>query len=123
MILADTSIWVDFLDRGDAVLAALIEAEGILLHPYVLGEIALGNLKPRASIMADLRTLPTMPVAAPDELLLFIDQHALFGTGIGYVDAHLLASVMLAPGTLLWTRDKRLLTAAERLGVAAKRVN
>lgn len=123
MILADTSIWVDFLDHGDAVMAALIESGDILLHPYVLGEIALGNLKPRAPILHDLGKLPRACLAGPDELLAFVERHALFGSGIGYVDAHLLASTMIAPEGLLWTRDKRLLTAAERLGVAARPVH
>ncbi len=123
MILADTSIWADHLGKGVALMAESVGAGRIVMHPYVLGEIAMGNLAPRAAILADLQDLPMAPVAEPDELLRFIDRHALFGSGIGYVDAHLLASTLLMPGVLLWTRDKRLNAAAERLGVAAKPVD
>jgi len=123
MILADTSIWADHLGPGDAMLAALLEAGEIVLHTYVIGEIAMGNLRQRARILDDLHDLPITPVAHPAELLAFIDRHALFGTGIGYVDAHLLAGTLLLPGTRLWTRDKRLHAAAERLGIAAHLAN
>lgn len=119
MILADTSIWADHLGRGDARMASLLDADAIVTHAYVIGEIAMGNLKQRARILADLRDLPTAPIAGPHELLVFIERHALFGTGIGYVDAHLLASTLLTPGMTLWTRDKRLMAAAQSLGIAA----
>lgn len=120
MILADTAIWVDHLNRTDAVLEALLDADCVLMHPYVLGEIVMGNLRRRTGTLADLRDLTQAPVAEPEELLAFVERHALFGAGIGYVDAHLLASTLLASEARLWTRDKRLHAAAERLGIAAK---
>lgn len=118
MILPDTSVWADYLGRGDDRLAALLQSAQVLLHPFVLGEIALGSLRRRATTLADLTALPTALLSEPHELLRFIDRHALFGSGIGYVDTHLLASTLLAPGTRLWTRDKRPLAAAERLDLA-----
>lgn len=123
MILADSSVWIDHLGRGDAILTSLLHAERIVMHAYVMGEIALGSMRDRQRVLRELRKLPALPLVRPDELLLLIDQHALAGSGIGYVDAHLLASTLLTPGTRLWTRDKRLQSAAERMGVAAKPVN
>ena len=120
MILADTAIWVDHLNRGDARLAALLEAEEIVLHPHVLGEIALGSLRNRAAILGALAAMPFVMVAGEDEVLALIEQRRLFGTGIGLVDAHLLASALLTHETKLWTRDRRLREAAERLGVAGE---
>jgi len=120
LILADTAIWVDHLNRGDARLAALLEAEEIVLHPHVLGEIALGSLRNRAAILGALAAMPFVMVAGEDEVLALIEQRRLFGTGIGLVDAHLLASALLTHETKLWTRDRRLREAAERLGVAGE---
>ena len=123
MILADSSVWIDHLGRGDPILASLLDAEQVVMHAYVLGEIALGSLRDRQRVFRELHKLPATPLVRPDELLLLIDRRPLHGTGIGYVDAHLLASTLLAPGTRLWTRDKRLRAAAERLGVAVKLSN
>lgn len=120
MILADTSIWVDHLRRGgDARMTALLEAGQVVMHPYVLGELALGSLKNRAAILRDLDAMPRAGIAGMDEVLGFIERHRLFGTGVGLVDAHLLASTLLTPETRLWTRDRRLHAAAAQLGVAA----
>ena len=119
MILADTSIWVDHLSRGDDRLAALLDARDILIHPHVIGEIALGNLRDRAGIMLRLGRLPCAARVQDEEVPAFIERHALFGSGIGLVDAHLLASTLLTPEARLWTRDRRLREAAERLGIAA----
>jgi hypothetical protein len=119
VILVDTSVWVDHLRVGDAYLAALLNSGRVLGHPFVIGELALGNLKRRAGILADLADLPRAEVATDAEVLRFIDDKALFALGIGYVDAHLLASVRLTAGAALWTRDKRLAGVAERLGIAA----
>lgn len=118
MILVDTSVWVDHLRSGDAQLAALLERGGVVMHPFVVGEIACGSLTHRAPIIELLRELPAAAVAEADEVLGFIDRHALHGKGIGYVDAHLLASVALTQGASLWTRDKRLQAAADDLGCA-----
>lgn len=118
MILVDTSVWVDHLRRGDARLSELLEGSQVVIHPFVIGEIACGSLVDRATILELLQALPAVLTAENDEILAFIDRHGLHGKGIGYVDAHLLASVALTEGTTLWTRDKRLRAAADVLGCA-----
>jgi predicted nucleic acid-binding protein len=118
LILVDTSIWVDHLRGKDKRLAALLNSAMALTHPFVIGELALGNLRRRALILEALRDLPRATLATDHEVLQFIDGEGLFGKGIGYVDAHLLASVRLTAGASLWTRDKRLLAAAGRLAMA-----
>jgi predicted nucleic acid-binding protein len=119
VILVDSSVWVDHLRKGDAILARILNAERVLAHPFVVGELALGNLRQRESILAALQDLPQATVASNTEVLRFIDQEALYGRGIGYVDAHLLASARLTAGGSLWTRDKRVRAVASRLGLAA----
>jgi predicted nucleic acid-binding protein len=118
MILVDTSVWVDHLRARDELLAGLLETGRVLAHPFVTGEIALGSLHQRELVLSALQDLPQASVATDHEVLHFIDQHALSGRGIGYVDVHLLAAVRLMPGTVLWTRDKRLLGVANELGLA-----
>ena len=118
MILVDTSVWVDHFRAADAALVQLLNAGMILGHPFVTGEIALGYLHRRALILADLSTLPQATVATDAEVLRFIDRYALFGRGIGYVDAHLLAAAQLTAGATLWTRDKRSHAAARDLSLA-----
>lgn len=119
MILADTSVWVDHLRRGDPILAQFLEVGEILVHPFVIGELALGRLVPRGHILRDLSDLPQAVVASHDEVLHFIDERRLFGLGIGYVDAHLLAAARLTPDTGLWTRNRRLRKVADRLFLTA----
>jgi predicted nucleic acid-binding protein len=119
MILVDTSVWIDHLRRADLKLSALLERRNILAHPFVIGELALGSLKQRDAILDSLRGLPSALVATDDEVQAFIDRHALFGLGIGYVDAHLLAGTALTVGAQIWTRDRRLNVAADRVGVNA----
>lgn len=118
MILVDTSIWVDHLRVGVKALSRLLDARLVLAHPFVIGELALGNLHQREIVLSALSNLPRAGVATEAEILHFIDQHAIFGHGIGYVDTHLLAAVRLAAGTKLWTGDKRLHQVAARLGLA-----
>ena len=120
MILVDTSVWVDHLRIGDKALAGLLESGGVLVHPFVIGELALGNLRNRQAILACLQDLPRAHAATDQEVLHFIERHALAGLGIGYVDVHLLASTQLTPGSSLWTGDKRLSAVAERLGLAGR---
>ena len=119
MILADTSVWIDHFRRGDPRLADLLAASEVLVHPFVIGEIALGHLKARSSILASLGNLQSVAVATDSEVLAFISAAKLDGSGIGYLNAHLLASVALTPDTRLWTRDRKLASAATRLGLAA----
>ena len=120
MTLVDSSVWVDHLRVGDEGLAALLNGSRVLGHPFVLGELALGNLHQRALIHESLQNLAQAVVAGDDEVVQFITAKQLFGRGIGYVDAHLLAAVRLTPGSRLWTRDKRLRVLAEGLGLAAE---
>ncbi len=119
MILVDSSVWVDHLRSGDATLARLLNDGRVIAHPFVVGELALGSLRQRELILTALQDLPQAVVASDIEVLRFINQQALYGLGIGYVDAHLLASVRLTAGGSLWTRDRRLQSVADRLGVAA----
>lgn len=119
MILVDTSIWIDHLKNSDGHMKALLMAGQVLMHPYVHGELALGTMKNRAMILEDLRNLPACLVATDDEVLAFIDQHKLNGAGIGLIDVHLLAGVKLTQDATLWSRDRNLRLAAERLGIAA----
>ncbi len=119
MILVDTSVWVEHLRLASAILTELLDDGEILGHPFVLGELALGNLRQRDAVLSDLRDLPQAIVAEDEEVLHLIDRHALFGRGIGYVDAHLLAAARLTAGSKLWTRDRRLQAVAAQLGLAA----
>ncbi len=123
MILVDTSVWVDHLRVGDPALVALLNEAQVLGHPLVTGEIAMGNLKARDVILADLQDLPQATVASDGEVLQFIERNALSGLGLGYIDAHLLASIRLTSDAALWTRDKRLAEAAERLDLNARLPN
>ncbi|MEP6587214.1 MAG: PIN domain-containing protein [Polaromonas sp.] len=119
MVLVDTCVWVEHLQRGNSELAGLLQRGQVLSHPSVLGELALGSLQQRATILDALQNLPQACVASAEEVLGFIGAHALHGLGLGYVDVCLLASVRLTPGCVLWTLDKRLTAAATRLGMAA----
>ena len=116
-MLVDTSVWIDHLRHGDSELAAALEAGQVDMHPFVVGELACGNLRARTEVMGLLQALPPIAVATDNEVLFFIDEHKLMGRGIGYVDAHLLTSARLG-GAMLWTRDKRLHSTAAALGLA-----
>ncbi|MBO1909298.1 type II toxin-antitoxin system VapC family toxin [Microvirga sp. 3-52] len=119
MIIADTSVWIDHLKSSDPVLADLLGKGQILSHSFVTGELALGSLRQRRTVLEALRDLPQATVASDDEVMMLIEREYLYGLGIGFVDAHLVAAVRLTPGALLWTRDRRLRQAATRLGLSA----
>ena len=119
MILVDTSVWVDHLRTGNQHLAARLDAGQVLAHSFVIGELALGHLRQRETLLAQLADLPEAVVATEPEVLAFIATHALPGQGIGYIDAHLLAATSLTTDATLWTQDKRLHAIAARLGLAA----
>lgn len=123
MILVDTSVWIDHLRSGETMLAGLLDDGEVLSHPFIIGELALGNLRQRESVLADLLRLPQASAASDAEVLHLIQGERLFGIGIGYVDAHLLAATRLTQGASLWTRDQRLSAAAERLSLAARVVH
>jgi predicted nucleic acid-binding protein len=114
MLLVDTSVWVNHLRKADPRLQQALLDDQILIHPFVLGELACGNLHRRSSILSDLGQLPLAVSAEHGEVLAFLGQHRLFGKGIGWVDAHLLASAALTQ-CRFWTHDSRLRDAAASL--------
>ena len=118
MILVDTSVWIDHLRHGNARLSALLEDGLVLLHPFVVGELALGHLRRRTEVLGLLSELPLAKAAEHAEVLEFVQRHGLAGSGIGWVDAHLLASAALSRAAL-WTLDRRLVRAATRLALSA----
>lgn len=117
MILVDTSIWVEHLRSGLPPLAERLEAARVLMHPFVLGELACGNLKDRAQVLDLLSGLPKSEVATDAEVLAFIEHRRLMGRGIGYIDAHLLVATCLSDSARLWTLDRRLAAVAESLAI------
>lgn len=108
MILADNSVWIDHLRSGNEKLASLLHDGLVLIHPFVVGDLACGNLQDRESVLGLLQAVPRVTVATDTEVLFFIERHALMGRGIGYIHAHLLASASLSRTVRLWTRDARL---------------
>jgi predicted nucleic acid-binding protein len=118
VILADTSVWVDHLRRPEAALVSALLANQVVVHPFVIGEIALGSLARREQTLRNLRRLPGAVTASDAEAMSLIEREQLLGLGIGYVDVHLLASARLTPGTTIWTRDRRLAAVATKLGLA-----
>ena len=99
-------------------MADVLPVGKVLAHPFVTGELALGNLVNHHAVLGALQEMPQSKVATDAEVLQFISEKTLFGSGIGYTDAHLLAAVLLTPGSTLWTRDRRLRALASRLAVA-----
>ena len=120
MILVDTSVWIDHFRENDAALSVLLEDGDVLVHPFVIGELACGHLDDRDEVLAAMRDLPTVPVARHDDVLVFIEARQLMGAGLGIVDVHLLASLQLVSGVTLLTNDRRLKLAAERLARAPR---
>ena len=116
MVLVDTSIWIDHFHKTDPSILALANADEVSMHPAIIGELALGNLKQRAMILNYLKNLSPAPIARDEEVLHLIEAHKLQGKGIGWVDAHLLASALLG-NLVLKTKDKRLAQIAKILGV------
>lgn len=117
LILVDTSIWVDHFNRPLVALNELMLAERCVLHPFVLGEIALGNLPDWERRLKRMREFPSAEVLTTDALLECVAELGLQGSGLGFVDAHLLAWVVAEPARKLWSRDKKLVARAERLDV------
>jgi predicted nucleic acid-binding protein len=117
VILVDTSVWIAHFRETDPLLVAALEGSEVLMHPFVLGELACGNLRNRDTVLGLLGKLPFAPTATEAEALEFIERRALMGRGIGYIDVHLLASVAIAGTARLWTRDRRLSAVAAELGL------
>jgi predicted nucleic acid-binding protein len=119
LILPDTSIWIDHLRSGNKELHRYLNLGQIVIHPFIIAELALGSLRERTSALALLDLLPQVRVAQLSEVRLTIEARRLYRLGIGLTDAHLIASVFINSPTLLWTRDKRLRRVAETLGIHA----
>ncbi len=120
-MLVDTSIWVDHIRQPHAQLARLLEEDAVVIHPFIIGELVLGKIRNFAGFLRELKKLRAVSVATPGEVLDFIARHHLSGSGVGYIDAHLLASCLLTANARLWTRDKWLHAVAARLSLAAER--
>jgi len=117
LVLVDTSVWVAHLRHGAIGLEALLQGGRVVCHPYIVGELACGNIRNRSEIISLLQRLPGAIRAAHEEIMQFIDNFGLMGKGLGYIDMHLLASARLT-GAALWTLDKRLNEVAKKLRVA-----
>jgi predicted nucleic acid-binding protein len=115
-MLVDTSVWIDHVRRPVARLVALLETGAVDVHPFVIGELACGHLKPRAVLTAMLQRLPLVATVDDDEALAFLERHHLAGRGMGWIDVHLLASARVA-GVTLWTRDRRMAAVAREIGL------
>lgn len=118
MILVDTSVWIDHIRRPNSRLIELLDAQQVCVHPWVVGELACGNLANRANTLYLLRSQPQIAVASDDEVLFFIEKHGIAGKGIGYIDMHLLAAAALVD-VKIWTHDRRLREVAALLGLSA----
>ena len=118
MTLVDTSVWIEHLRSRNASLVALLESDQVFIHPFVIGEVACGNLKNRREVLRLLQSLPVAVRAADAEVLALVENRRLYGVGVGWIDVHLLASGLLTP-CAIWTFDARLREAAEHAGVLA----
>jgi predicted nucleic acid-binding protein len=119
-VLVDTSIWVDHFHRGEALLQDLLTSGQVATHPFIVGELACGHLSNRSEILKLLSELPMVTAATNEEVMHLIERHKLGGKGIGWIDAHLLASALLSR-TPLWTRDRKLATIARTLGISGSK--
>ena len=120
MILADTSVWIDHLRRPDPELQRQLKLDEIAMHTFVVGELALGPLPDRGRVLAYLDHLPRLQAAHQAEVRQMVEAHSLHNRGIGLIDAHLMAAVLINPGTQLWTRDTALRRVGARLGILAE---
>lgn len=114
MVLVDTSVWVGFLREGDPLLSDLLKEGEVLTHPFIIGELRLGNISKRKHFLSLMEDLPQAIQASEDEVTYLIEENMLYGKGIGYIDAHILASSMMS-GSPLWTLDKRLDAISRKL--------
>jgi predicted nucleic acid-binding protein len=117
VILVDTSVWIHHLRTSDARLRELLADVQVATHPMIIGELALGTMRRRTTILSLLRNLPSAAVATHDEVLSLVERRRLFGRGLSLIDAHLLASALLRPSTRLWSRDKQLSDVSRQLRV------
>ena len=116
-VLADTSVWIDHFRHGDPLLVSYLSDGLVLMHPFVSGELACGNLRDRAAILAEMNALPQAKPASNAEVLHLIEDRRLWGRGLGWIDAHLLASALLS-NSRFWTLDAKLARAGAELGLS-----
>ena len=119
MVLADTTVWVDHFRRGNPALARLLQLGHVVTHPFIVGELTLGGIPSRGEVLSRLHALQSSRLAEQDEVLALIERKKLWGRGMGWVDAHLLASALIEQ-CRLWTLDRALGRAARELGVATE---
>ena len=123
MILVDTSIWVDHLREPESELKTLLSANDVLMHPMVIGELACGNMRNRKQALEQWHSLPRINEANHEQVISLIEKKNLMGRGLGFVDVHLLCSVLNYPGSQLWTRDKKLNGIANKLNIAFQKIH
>ena len=116
MVLVDTSVWVVHLRNGNIGLETLLNEGHVVCHPFIVGELACGNLKNRVEILSLLQALPVATHVEHEEVMKFIEDHTLMGKGLGYIDVHLIASAILTE-IPLWTVDKKLNEISLKLGI------
>lgn len=116
MVLVDTSVWISHLRLGNSMLQKLLQEGRVASHPFIIGELACGNISNRTEIISLMQSLPMLDAVEHEELLLFIEYNKMMGAGLGFVDVHLMAAAMLA-GIPLWTQDKRLKQTCSRLSI------
>lgn len=117
MILADTSVWIDFLRQSGEEMRNLLADGQIVMHPFIVAEVSLGSMRNRRKVIEELDSLREVSVAQLGEVRQMIEDHTLYSKGIGLTDAHLLASCLLTPGIALWTRDAAMGRAAKSMGI------
>ena len=118
MILVDTSVWIDHLNAPVPELLSRLNAGEVLIHHLVIGEIACGTMRNRGEVLSNLQSLPRIREVDHERVFREIETNRLMGRGIGFIDAHLLTSVLAHGDATLWTRDLRLQRIAEEMGVA-----
>ena len=120
MVLADTSIWADHFRSPNPLMTDYMAGDRLLMHPFVVGELVMGHLPNRFAIVRSLREMDQVIRATDDEVLAVVEREKIQGLGVGWIDAHLLVSVLITPEAMLWTRDRRLNALAQRFGCAAQ---
>ena len=123
MILVDTSIWVDHLRNPEDGLTTLLNANDVLMHPMVIGELACGHMRNRKQALELWYRLPRINEAGHEQVISLIETHNLMGQGLGFVDMHLVCSVFNYSGSQLWTRDKKLNGIANKLNIAFEKIH
>ncbi|HBC88634.1 MAG TPA: VapC toxin family PIN domain ribonuclease [Lentisphaeria bacterium] len=118
MVLVDTSVWIDHFRNNNIKLTEILISEEVSCHPFIIGELACGNIKNRKEILSLLKALPTLPKAGDEEILFFIETHNISGKGLGLIDVHLLASCLFK-NAALWTLDRKLKETAILCGIEA----